>query len=202
MHLPQLKAVALLGAMLLFKPILDKENVLAKHLVFCERHPLIDTSIYASFYAQKLSPGSIDVAVLTTIERKYAKGFSAIKNYVPSIIHTSGMGICEAFMAFIYDWFHIKNRTSVLDLQEIFKVNLPNKVFYLKASPEFLFNRIKDRKLKEAHESYEVFVKLENVYQALFLSLNEQKEDLVALVNAESAEDMDAFSLKLKRGDI
>lgn len=198
---PQLKALALFASMILFKPIVTMLKAAGHQIIFCERHPLIDTSIYAGFYAEKLYPGSIDQMVLDEIEIKYAAELSYLVQCIPNFVINDNLGICNAFIAFIYQWFYLDKKTSIENLKEIFKVDLPDQLYYLEASPEFLFNRIKDRKVLEAHESLAVFEKLEGAYKQLFHVLNERNKDLVQVVSSENKQCMVELQEKLLRED-
>ncbi len=187
---PQLKAVALFASMLLFKELLALSN---SELVFCERHPLIDSRIYARFYAQKLKPGSVSKEVSDNVDQLFHNELNYLLDLLPGNFHDKTVSPVKRFMQFIYEWFFIKNKTRLSDLKELFKVDLPDKIFYLDAKPEILFHRIKNRKVHEAHESVEVFELLNQAYHKLFDGLNHEHPGKIEIVDASTHENLNNF---------
>lgn len=188
LKIPQLKAVALFASMLLFKKILSLVEQTNCKIVYCERHPLIDTGIYSQFYADKLFPGSIKKETLSLLDQKYEKELNYILQLIPETIFVRDTSAISTFLSFIYQWFHLEKKYNVDNLKKIFQVDLPDKIYYLEASPQILFSRIKNRKVLEAHESEQVFELLNNAYHHLFGKLN---NGVVKIINATSIDTLD-----------
>lgn len=199
LQLPQLKAIALFASMLLFKKMLAFKTQTDAKTIYCERHPLIDTSVYARFYAEKLKPGSIGPAVLSDIDQRYPEELDYLLNLTPEgfIINTSGKA--AALMEFIYRWFYLEKKSGLEQMELLFGVDLPDKIYYLKADPEVLFERIKHRVLREAHESIGTFRKLGTTYEALFAEINTAKPGIVEMIDANSIENLDLFFERMNR---
>ena len=199
-NIPQLKAVALFASMLLYGKILALIRQDAVETVFCERHPLIDTGVYARFYAEKLYPGSIEQSVLDRLDKKYESELSYLLNLLPSNSVDIKKGYTSSLIHFIYKLFYLEKKYDTENLKLIFKVSLPDELYFLQASPKLLFNRIKNRKLLEAHESIEVFKQLNKAYNKLFNELESKYAIEIELVNIEEAGAVDNLFAKLIQG--
>ena len=189
--LPQLKAIALFASMLLCKNI--TRNIVGntdKRLYF-ERHPLIDTGVYARFYAQKLIPESIDSEKLHDLDSQYPEALDYILRLLPKDSLTPKEGKSSQLFRFIYQHFHIEKQTEIEDLKALFQMELPEKIYYLKASPQILYDRIKKRKVLEAHESIPVFEQLGMVYDHLFEGINRKYPGKVTTVNANDIRELE-----------
>ncbi len=199
-NIPQLKAVALFASMLLYGKILALIRQDTVETVFCERHPLIDTGVYARFYAEKLYPGSIEQSVLDRLDKKYESELSYLLNLLPSNSVDIKKGYTSSLIHFIYKRFYLEKKYDTENLKLIFKVSLPDELYFLQASPKLLFNRIKNRKLLEAHESIEVFKQLNKAYNKLFNELESKYAIEIELVNIEEAGAVDNLFAKLIQG--
>ena len=192
---PQLKAIALFSSMLLFQKIiqLKKDNY---ELVYCERHPLIDSVIYAKFYAHKMNTPYNNQIYIQEIENTYNEELTYLLQLLPKEYVNVNFGPIENLKMFIYTWFHIESKTNVEELSQLFKVELPQKIYYLQAQPNVLFDRIKERKELEAHESVEVFEVLDKSYIELFKSLSQTD---IEIIDANLFENLDTFKENLLR---
>jgi thymidylate kinase len=193
LKLPQLKAIALFASMLLYKVILKYKSKPATKVVFCERHPLIDTGVYARFYAEKLGPGSVSKNILKILEDKYSGELAYLVNLIPSALIKIEEGNLLSIINFIYKWFHIEKRNRREDLQMIFDIDLPDKIYFLKADPKLLFNRIKDRPDREAHESIEVLSRLDKEYDTLLSEINKTNRNKIEIIDANIPANLDAL---------
>lgn len=160
---PQLKVIALFSSMLIFKELLKELNHSHIDLVFCERHPLIDTGVYAKFYAGKMDPESLPGETLANIEKQYPNEISYLLSLIG--IKKSDNGNLFSFLHYIHDWFSVNKKHGLNDLKQLFKIDLPHKIIYLSAASEILMNRLNNRNVLEAHESKEVLEKLIPVYE-------------------------------------
>lgn len=190
-QVPQLKAVALFAAMLLFKKLLAQNLAQACTTVFCERHPLIDTGVYAKFYAEKLTPGCLSNAVLDALDQQHGRALDYLISLLPKGAKADENSKLAILLGFIYQWFHLEKKTDVTDLAALFGVGLPEKIYYLSASPSVLFGRIKHRGRLEAHESEAVFERLEMAYGQVMEALASQQPGLVEIVDANQVERLD-----------
>jgi len=170
-----LKSFALFASMLTFGKLLD-EALLNSEQVICERHPLIDTQVYARFYAALLSPERVGA---WDTEGYYARNRELV-DYLCSLsghFREAAGDRVRVLLDFIYDWFHIGQKYSARGLRGIFGVELPDRIFYLRADAAVLMQRLGERAGREAHEQHAVLEKLDRTYQALF-----RDEDLACTV--------------------
>jgi thymidylate kinase len=166
----QLKVIALFSSMLVFKELLKELTHNDIQLVFCERHPLIDTGVYAKFYSGKMNPADLPQNILTDIESKYSNEISCLLNLIG--IQKSRDTPIFNLLQYIHNWFSVNQKHELNDLQQLFGVGLPDKIIYLSASPHILMERLNKRAVLEAHESEEVFKKLIPAYEKIFSEAN------------------------------
>ncbi len=188
---PSLKAVALFSAMIIFRKLLSSLSEM--EVIFCERHPLIDTAVYARFYSDKMNPDMLPRDLIEDLDEQFASEISFLRDLIPGA--GSGKGI-YAYLAFIHQWFAVDKKNSLQDLKELFKVDLPERIIYLAASPEMLISRLAGRTVLEPHESLEVFKKLVPVYDEVLLRAKVPMEK----INAELFSNIDSTFLNIKRG--
>jgi len=200
---PGLKSIAIFCSMLLFKEIYRFKSNSGVNTIFCERHPLIDIMVYSLFYAEKTSSAFQNLDELSEIDKKYPDEIEFLVQLIP----TSWISERKASLAWvsvsIFKQMHIEKKHSIPDLEELFEVGLPDKIYYLKASTEILFQRIANREIHEAHENVEVLNMLAHGYDNLFRKLNQNFPGLVEIIDAESISMLDAlrdsFIKKYKR---
>jgi hydroxymethylglutaryl-CoA reductase (NADPH) len=190
-----LKALALFSAMLLFKQLTEAKIT---HFVFCERHPLIDTPIYAGFYAARLMPGCVSLDDTRKLDLQFNEELLYLITLLPAE-YQSKENLCETLLNFIYDWFHLRKKDSLRDLEKLFGVSLPSRIYFLKASPQILFERIRNRERLEAHESIEVLTKLDVAYARMFDTIRKNTKCKVVNINAESVASLTGFFETIKQ---
>lgn len=193
---PQLKVIALFSSMLLFKKLLQELNQSHIKFIFCERHPLIDTGVYAKFYTDKMDPSTISKELLFNIEEKYTKEIGYILSLVD--VEKTNRSNIYILLQYIHNWFTINKKHTLNDLKELFDINLPDKIIYLSATPEVLIKRLKNREVLEAHESKETFEKLIPVYEKVLIEASVITEK----IDANSFINLDAAFEKLKKNII
>ena len=160
---PQLKAIALFSAMLIFKDLLKELSMNTVQTVFCERHPLIDTGVYAKFYIGKMDPRTLPLGIFEAIEANYA-------SEIGYLLSAAGIENTEEnpmfrFLDSIHQRFTVEKKYEIDDLKALFGLAMPDEIIYLTATPEVLMQRLENRDIKEAHESKEVFERLIPVYE-------------------------------------
>lgn len=196
-QVPQLKAVALFAAMMLFKKLLAQKRGQACTTVFCERHPLVDTGVYAQFYAEKLAPGCLSPDLLSAREQQHGPALDYLISLLPEGAKAPENGKLATLLGFIYQWFHVEKKTEMADLAALFGIGLPDKIYYLSASPDVLFDRIKHRGRLEAHESEAVFERLGRAYGQMLEALHNQQSGLVEVVDANEVEHLNLLFEKI-----
>jgi len=192
----QLKAFALFSSMLLFERVLLTQIEQTPENVFFERHPLIDISVYAKFYASKLLLSTLDSIKCKIISEKYEREVGFILKPVSQYIDNEKNRV-ESFLNFLYKRFHIEQKNDFESVQELFPISLPEVIYFLRARSEFLFERISKRNFREPHESVQVFSLLDSAYCNLFETFRQTQVAEVQIVNAENSNDIQALIQKL-----
>lgn len=195
--IPQLKAIAIFASMLLFKNLVKYKTSPGLRTLYCERHPLVDTGIYAQFYAGKMGEGTIDIHLQKRIDEAYKTEIEYLIRLIPSkLFHRKSKSIAS-LAEFITQWFFVENKLDSKKLKRLFQVDLPSKIYYLKASPEILIQRIAARTMHEAHETVDILTKLSHAYDVLFTGLLKEYPAMVEIVNANDARSLDDFQKRL-----
>jgi thymidylate kinase len=197
LKIPQLKAIAIFSSMLLFKKLVEYKTTPGLTHIYCERHPLIDTGIYARFYAERMGKGRIDDTLLQRIDQAYSAEIDYLIRLIPAkLIPDKGRNI-EALTDFITKWFFIEGRLDIKELKKLFNLELPAKIYYLRASPEILIHRLAARTIHEAHETVEVLEKLSAAYDKLFDELSAEYPSIVERIDAGNANTLNYLQDKL-----
>ncbi|MEL6593950.1 MAG: hypothetical protein AAFQ68_27860, partial [Bacteroidota bacterium] len=192
-QIPQLKGLALFSSMLLFHLLLDEEVKHEPERIFVERHPLIDTLVYARFYASKLHPDTVDTAILQELDQQYETELGYLM-YLADV-EAGEQGATAALLQFVYQAFHAE---PITNLAGLFCVDLPDEMYYLEADPEILYSRLAEREIKEAHESVEVLQQLKIAYDEILTGL---ADDLpIHRINANDLSQLDALYVQLANG--
>lgn len=190
----ELKALALFCAMILFERLVSEKTTETTRIVLCERHPLIDTFVYAQFYLPRLGSGSMNLEQMIHYNTKYETLFSFVLEQLP--VENKDQGALAIFK-FIKTFFAAKSYPD-RETQSIFKTNLPDQIFFLKATPDVLMERISSRKVIEAHEKFDVLSQLGSTYESLFEKIsNTENNTQVKYIDANSFESLDDFYKKL-----
>ncbi len=197
LKVPSLKAVAIFSSMLLFKKINGLKAKPSISTMFCERHPLIDTLVYAQFYAEKTGSGLVDKNLLSKIDLNHKQELEYLVQLIPKSFINKSEASIKGFAGFIYNWFFIDKKLTINDLIELFEVKLPDKIYYLKADAEVLFQRIFNRKIREAHETVDILNKLGQGYDRLFIDINKSHPNLVEIIDAGCISSLNEFRIQL-----
>jgi len=196
-QIPQLKAIALFASMLIFNELVQSKIQTKTTTVFFERHPLIDTGIYAQFYASKLEANSLSSKTINHLDTQFAFELEYILSLIPSNLIEIKESKIISFMHFIYSWFYESQKFRLNDLKLIFDIELPTQIYFLKADVEVLYSRIKDRNIKEAHENLAVLDKLNKAYVSFFEELTNKQPNLVKIIDANNTRSLDNFAKQL-----
>jgi len=184
-----LKAIALFSAMLLFKDLQAVEEKNYPSIVFCERHPLIDTVVYAEFYAEKLAQKPQKEALNENFSTKYFAEIEYLLQKLP-VGYVNEKNSFFTFIQFIIVWFFQEKKTDFPSLEKLFGVTVPDKIFYLTASAEILYKRVNNRELKEAHETPETFKIMSKIYDTIFEKLNTEMPNFVTYMNTNNLDEI------------
>jgi len=190
---PRLKAMAIFSSMLLFRELVKAHVTPQITHLFFERHPLIDTGIYAKFYAEKMDPALLSPALLDALDANYSTELDHLLSLLPLSVSLSVKTRSGKLAQFIYQWFHVDKKDSVAELGNLFALPLPHKIYFLDASPETLYSRISGRERKEAHESQAVLAQLSPVYKLLLEKIKTSAACEVHTVNAGQLDQLDRF---------
>lgn len=193
-NFPPLKVCALFASMIIFNELLKELKNKNCSVIFCERHPLIDTGVYARFYADKMNPDTLPKPIIDHFEKEYSAELLYLLNLIPCAAYVPEKGKLYSFINYIYNWFFIEKKFDLIDLKKLFAIELPDKIFYLKADPEILMERLGNRKIFEAHESKSAFEQLSPFYDGVFKDL----EVDIELLAANTPENLNAAFEKLK----
>ncbi|WP_339885229.1 hypothetical protein [Polaribacter vadi] len=188
-----LKAMALFSAMILFHKLVAEKTTLETKIIICERHPLIDTFVYAQYYLPRLNSGNTDLEKLMYYNTKYETLFSFVLEQLP--IENKDLGAYTIYK-FIKEFF-VKKTAPDAETESIFKTNVPDKIFFLKAPVKILMERISCRKVIEAHEKTSILSGLEATYDNLFKTIAKNNDTTIKNIEASSFESLDNFYSEL-----
>jgi thymidylate kinase len=167
---PSLKIVAMFSAMILFNDLyqeLKKEST----IVFCERHPLIDTLIYANVYLNVMHPSHLNLEIAKEIELNFVEELSAIIKNIPISIPKSSKGLFYDLLNFLFKWFSVDANCTYENMQILFPIEKPSLIYFLDAPIEVLIKRLNQRTHREHHETNILLEKMHSIYLNLFSSV-------------------------------
>ncbi len=195
---PALKAVALLASMLVFRELVELKQAEDKSEFFCERHPLIDTVVYARFYLSKFEEATFDPVSVEQLDARFPEALEFLLGLLPAgYVEREPESPFTALMGFIRQWFFVEKRMSLTDLQALFGVRLPDEIYFLKADPEVLDARLGERAVREAHEQLAVFRKLDLVYEEILGEIEAKSQTQITVVNANDPANLDQLFRQL-----
>ncbi len=183
----RLKAIALFCSMLLFSDLLSDLENQGMETIICERHPLIDTAVYAEFYSDKMKPGPIPAAMEQIIDQLPEEQLELLLKKIPGLPPTAKKLL--AISEFMYQVFGKENTSRSVDLKNLFKVEPPDHIYYLAASPQTLYQRLYERKLLEPHESVSAFSQMIPVYDRV-LSKTKAKVERIDANGTKNLDDL------------
>jgi len=169
-----LKALALYLQMSLYSPVLQKISAdPCCTLVISERHALIDTVVYGSMYAKKIT-GSIDKQTWQPVIEKelnviYPGGFDEIQEWIVYLDRsTGGQHDFWNYTGFLKNLFTTSPRRIIAVLSDFFHLQLPDQVCFLAIEPDTAIARLQKRdKQLELHERTDILQALQRTYLQL-----------------------------------
>jgi thymidylate kinase len=196
----KLKAVALFASMLVFRKLVEYKSQPGINRIYLERHPLIDTMVYAMFYAGKAKTEADNHTDIDEIGLPYITEIEYIFDLIPEEFDKSQLKGLTGLAEFIHQHFYLNREQGFLFLKKLYGVDLPSKIYYLKARPSVLWQRISNRQVFEAHETLETLSLLDKTYDKFFSELSEQNKGLIEIIDASSFESLNRFFEKINPG--
>jgi len=196
---PEAKALAFFGAMLCFHDLVSLKKKENTEFILCERHPLIDTAVYARFYSPKLNPEVINQHLTDDLDENFKSLLDYMVIKLPVDFSFNYQSPSARLFQFIFEFFKEKTAPAIAELEKVFKVKLPDKVYFLQAPAEILFSRLSARKQLEPHETLSTLSKMKDVYES-DLELMARYYDLpVTFVDASSFDSLEEFSSRFEK---
>ena len=192
---PGMKMIAMFSSVVLFNDLfnyLKKPNV---KVIFCERHPLVDTYIYAKAYLNVMHPSNLSFGKAKEMDASYALLFTEVMRKLKVSFTASNSSKSRALLSFLYDWFSKIENLNPENLFHLFDMRKPDEVFFLDAPTEVLFSRIVGRVHIEYHENIAALKKMRSNY----LELLPKFESRVEIIDATTKTGPDSLFESLRR---
>ncbi|MBN2484413.1 MAG: hypothetical protein JXB34_00420 [Bacteroidales bacterium] len=195
-----LKAVSLFASMLLYRPIMQNMESQGIEVVIAERHPLIDAEAYAGYYAPKARLPEPGRPQFSPINKQFSCEIAYLTSLIPEeYIKTCPGPLLENLSAFVFTYFFTEKKTGIAALSKLFKIEPPHVIYFLKASPEILMQRLLSRKKHEAHETLLTLTELDQVYLKLAENLKPETSVLFNIIDASSFENLNNFRSQIEK---
>lgn len=164
---PGMKIISMFSAVVLFNDLFNHLKAQNVHVVFCERHPLVDSYIYANAYLEVMHPSNLSLDLATEIDEKYDLLILEILKRLKINLEDSIAKKSHLLLGFLHDWFSNKANLVPEKLFELFEMKKPDEIYFLDAPAEILFERIDQRKQMEYHENIAALKKMRHYYLEL-----------------------------------
>ena len=105
------------------------------------------------------------------------------------------MGAMHAMLQLMYNWFYLHKKFALEHLKQLFEVGMPAKIYYLKASPEVLLQRISRREVLEPHEHRTDLEKFIPAYDQVLAESKVETE----VIQADSGKHLDGLFESISR---
>lgn len=160
---PTLKIISIFSSMLFFEDFYAFQQSHSPKVIFCERHPLIDTAVYGLIYMEYLNQSS---ALTNDLEIGEEEGhvFEKIAQKVNRNLGVDQIKNAKGLLLFLKDWFSDAENFKVKQLSKLFNIALPDEVYFLNAPTEVLYQRISSRSNKEVHETKVAMERMKGLY--------------------------------------
>lgn len=166
---PSLKIISMFGSMLMYQKLAHFLNKSNKVLI-AERHPLIDTPVYASAYLKVMDPQFLDKGMAAEIEGQFVKELRYLECLMPEDYKRQEQGPLYSLLNYLYSWFSDSSNIRLSSLSKLFGASLPDSIYFLDAPIEILVDRLSNRNAKEYHETREQLEKMRSAYLRWFES--------------------------------
>lgn len=145
------KIIALFSSMMLFSSIEQSFILSGAKLLFAERHPLIDSPMYALAYRELFAETSHDQRDFDAIDSHYANELTTILKF----IDPNSSDIVSPSKTVLQNIFELFGSTELnfQKITDIFNCKTPDEIYFLDTDPNTLIQRIEGRQIKEYHET-------------------------------------------------
>jgi thymidylate kinase len=188
----RMKAVALFMSMLMYRDVVRAITNASTDKIITERHPAIDSIGYASFYVSKLRQ-PIEKEAIDYVLRNHSNLITNIGEILSVDQNIAGLDDIRNLILNVFE------EPDTRTMAQLFRTNLPDKVYYLRARSAVLMDRISNRSgVSEPHEKEQV---LEMMYRSFMLNLNKLSNDYsldYVTVDANAFAALDQFYVSLK----
>lgn len=167
---PSLKILSMFSAMLVFENLYNMLKQPDK-AVICERHPLVDTGVYAKVYFSYMDPALLNLKLAGYVESNYINELGYILGKINRPIEKSGQGLCFDLLKFLHNWFSDEINYLPINLMQLFSVKMPEKIILLDAPSKILAKRIALRNRREFHENENILEKMRLYYRSALANL-------------------------------
>ena len=192
-NMPSLKALQMFGAMLFYGRFYNTLKTQNPRVIFAQRHPLIDTPVFAKAYKEVLNPDLLDTVFARQLEVRYKREFALLRSMIPISIDDSGKGIFYDLLNFLNSWFSVPANYTSRKLKELFIVEEPREVYFLDASVDALYERVAETDVAEYHITRKSLSNMREMY----LELLPVFEASYSVVNTSSDESIHNFAEEL-----
>ena len=188
------KALNLFSSMILFSDLCSEYKSKNNQTLYCERHPMIDAQIYAKFYAPLVNPNKISTTTTSYLDTEFADLLDFILDKIDTKYLKNSKYKSSKIFEFIFKYFDTKKEINYTFYSEIFRVEMPDKIYFLQGDTTIFYERITCRNSIEVHEKMKVLQILNQAYFDLFDNL---KNIEIVRINANNFESLNSFFAKL-----
>lgn len=164
---PGMKIIALFSAMALFNDMVHHLQKNTIKVLFCERHPLVDTLIYAKAYLKVMHPSHLILEKAEQIDKRYHLLLIEVAARLKIDFSQSKALKSHSLLAFLHHWFSKEENGVPEKLCELFEIQKPDYIYFLDAPAHILIQRIENRVTKEYHENVVALEKMRLSYLSL-----------------------------------
>ena len=192
---PGMKIIAMFSSVVLFNDLfnfLKDQNV---NVIFCERHPLVDSYIYAKAYHKVMHPSNLSMENAIEIDEKYDLLLSEVTRRLTIDFNASTTKKSHLLLEFLYNWFSDEANFVPEKLLELFEMKKPDEIYFLDAPAETLFQRIIHRERMEYHENVAALKKMRSYYLELLPKFGSK----LAIIDASNRMAPDALLARLQK---
>ena len=165
---PGLKIISMFGAMLLYEDLYQQQSGQGRKSVLSERHPLVDTPVYARVYHDVMHPDFLDIEIAREVTAPYQGQMRVICDRLLGTYAFPESNMCQEVLAFLHDWFSKDENYGYGRLKSLLGISKdPDQICLLDARPEVLAQRISKRSSLEYHESEKTLTVIRDSYKVV-----------------------------------
>ena len=164
---PGMKIISMFSSVALFNDLFNYLKKGKEKVIFCERHPLVDTYIYAEAYLSVMAPFNLPLEKAMEIDEHYDLLLSEVARRLKVDFTDPRSLKSHSLLEFLYVWFSDQSNLVPEKLFDLFEMKKPDEVYFLDAPAEVLFERIDGRENMEYHENVEALKEMRTYYHEL-----------------------------------